>query len=125
MAIAPPNSFLGDDSATPTPMLDNESLDSGKSTPIIIESLSMDSLAGKSSPLNVVAQYRSSDDQIHRTVLGSSNSSAEQRIEAESNRQPGPLSSLAKTFYSSQNMEQVSQISLSIKGFEYIPQLPA
>ena len=120
MVVAPPDSFLGDDSATPTPMLDNESLDSGKSTPIIIESPSMDSLAGKSSPL-VVAQYRSSDDQIHRTDRESPDSSADQRIEAESSRQSGPLSPLAKTFYSSQNTEQSAKSVSQSKGLSIYP----
>ena len=63
-------------------MLDDESLDSGKSTPRFLESPSTDSLTGKSSPL-VVAQYHSSDDQIHRTGEGSPDSNTDQRIESE------------------------------------------
>ena len=119
MVVAPPDSFLGDDSATPTPMMDNESLDSGKSTPRFLESPSMDSLTGKSSPL-VVAQYRSSDDQIHRTDQGSPDSSnTDQRMEAESNRQP--LSPLAKSFYSSQNTEQSAKSAPRSKGLSIYP----
>ena len=118
MVVAPPDSFLGDYSATPTPMLDNESLDSGKSTPRFLESPSMDSLTGKSSPL-VVAQYRSSDDQIHRTDQGSPDSNTDQRIEAESNRQP--LSPLAKSFYSSQNTEQSAKSVSRSKGLSIYP----
>ena len=118
MVVAPPDSFLGDDSATPTPMLDNESLDSGKSTPRFLESPSMDSLTGKSSPL-VVAQYRLSDDQIHRTDQGSPDSSMDQRIESESNRQP--LSPLAKSFYSSQNTEESAKLVPRSKGLSIYP----
>ena len=114
MVVAPPDSFLGDDSATPTPMMDNESLDSGKSTPRFLESPSMDS-----SPL-VVAQYRSSDDQIHRTDQGSPDSSnTDQRMESESNRQP--LSPLAKSFYSSQNTEQSAKSAPRSKGLSIYP----
>lgn len=97
VVVAPPDTFLGDDSSTPTPMLDNESLDSGKSTPRFLESPSTDSLAGKSSPL-VVAQYRSSDDHIHRTGRGSPDSSVDQTTEIDSRQ---PLSPLAKSSYSS------------------------
>ena len=121
MVVAPPDSFLGDDSATPTPMLDNESLDSGKSTPRFLESPSTDSLTGKSSPL-VVAQYRSSDDQIHRTDEGRPDSSTDQQIESESNRQP--LSPLAKSFYSSQKTEQSTEMTKSgsqSKGLSVYP----
>ena len=120
MVVAPPDSFLGDDSATPTPMMDNESLDSGKSTPRFLESPSMDPLTGKSSPL-VVAQYRSSNDQIHRTDQGSPDSSStDQRMETESNRQP--LSPLAKSFYSSQNdTEQSAKPAPRSKGLSIYP----
>ena len=121
MVVAPPDNFLGDDSATPTPMLDNESLDSGKNTPRFLESPSTNSLTGKSSPL-VVAQYRSSDDQIHRTDEGSPDGSTDQRIESESNRQP--LSPLAKSFYSSQNTEQSTEMTKSdsqSKGLSIYP----
>ena len=102
-------------------MLDNESLDSGKSTPRFLESPSTDSLTGKSSPL-VVAQYRSSDDQIHRTDEGRPDSSTNQQIESESIRQP--LSPLAKSFYSSQNTEQSTEMTKSgsqSKGLSIYP----
>ena len=94
VVVAPPDTFLGDDSSTPTPMLDNESLDSGKSTPIFLESPSTDSLTGKSSPL-VVAQYRSSDDHVHTSDSESTN---DQHSESESRQ---PLSPLTKASYSS------------------------
>ena len=121
MVVAPPDSFLGHDSSTPTPMLDNESLDSGKSTPRFLESPSMDSLTGKSSPL-VVAQYRSSDDQIHRTDRGSPDSSRDQQMESDGSRQP--LSPLAKSFHSSQNKEQSTEMTKSgshSKGLSIYP----
>ena len=73
----------------------------------------MDSLTGKSSPL-VVAQYHLSDDQIHITDQGTPDSSIDQQIEAESNRQP--LSPLAKSFYSSQNTEQLAKSVSQSKG---------
>ena len=75
-------------------MLDNESLDSGKSTPRYLESPSTDSLTGKSSPL-VVAQYRSSDDYVHTSDSESTN---DQHSESDSRQ---PLSPLTKASYSS------------------------
>ena len=94
VVVAPPDTFLGDDSSTPTPMLEDESLDSGKSTPRFLESPSTESLTGKSSPL-VVAQYRSSDDHVHTS---DSESTKDQNSETDSRQ---PLSPLTKASYSS------------------------
>ena len=111
VVVAPPDHFLGDDSATPTPMQDYESLDSGKSTPRFLESPSLDVLTGKSSPL-VVAQYRSSDDQAHRTDQKALDSSS--RIEPESSRPS--LSPLAKTVYSSSQSAEQSTTEVNKPG---------
>lgn len=114
MDLAPPDIFLGDDSSTPTPMLDNESLDSGKSTPRFLESPSTDSLTGKSSPL-VVAQYRSSDDHVQTSDC---ESISDQHTDS-GNRQP--LSPLTKASYSSEKSRTECISGSQSKGLSIYP----
>lgn len=61
MVVPPPDSFLGDESSTPTPGMDNDyvGVDSGKSTPRYVDSPSVDTMAGKMSPLVAIAQQHS------------------------------------------------------------------
>ena len=98
MVVAPPDGYLGDDSSTPTPMLDNDSLDSGKSTPRFLESPSTDVMMGKSSPL-IVAQSRLSEEQSHKSDENSSEDLSTNRHVDLDGRQP--VSPLAKASYSS------------------------
>ena len=116
VVVAPPDSFLGDDSSTPTPMLDNESLDSGKSTPRILESPSTEVIMGKSSPL-VVTQYRSSDDQTHRTDDDShEDGCGDRQVDLDCRQTVSPL---AKSSYSSGREHAVS--ASQSKGLSILP----
>ena len=69
MIVQPPDTFLGDESATPTPGMDNDyiGVDSGKSTPRYVDSPSVDSMAGKMSPLVVATQQLLSTDTLTET----------------------------------------------------------
>ena len=120
VVVAPPDSFLGDDSSTPTPMLDSELLDSGNSTPRLLESPSTDSLTGKTSPL-VVAQHRPYEDQVSRTSQGSPDNSRDQQADLDSRQ---PLSPLAKASYSVsyQTTEHAATVPAShAKGLSIFP----